>query len=249
MKRNWTARGISNKAFHLSALQRSIVQAAHAEWVASQKGKIARKTFEVVERFEEAATETGSISRRNNVRAQIAGKSVRTSDKLPEIFFDKIQEEVGKYKAAREIAKACTPAMVRRNLKKLGLAAEKLCDLLQEIDFNSRQLLQLRSDQESQPIWTFTDIFEHAFVIKNAVHFAQESADQYAEGARRHAEPERVELAYGVAAAIGDHLQIKPSCSSDGLFVALLSAVMEIATGSGKDVRDLAALALKAEAV
>jgi hypothetical protein len=145
-------------------------------------------------------------------------------------FFEELGDAIGRFHAARDIHEESKPAVVRKNLKKAYRAATNLNCALNELDGNSRQLLDKIVAGGFQMLQR-----DHLAKIMQGVAAAQAAAATYKASAYRKAgglsHPYREGLALDVAFALEKHLKVKSTLTKNGPFVVILDIVMAEATG------------------
>ncbi len=148
----------------------------------------------------------------------------------PDQFFEELEEAIGRFHTHRDIAKRSRPAAVRENLKTAQKAALSLNSKLNALDGNSRQLLDEVVVDGVRALQG-----EHLAKIIFAISKAQKLAASYRASGYRKAgrlpETYRVFLAVDIAFALEHYLEVEPTTTKDGLFVAVLEVVMAKATG------------------
>ncbi len=169
------------------------------------------------------------LSLRDDARIQIRlilkGR-VETSDQ----FFEELEEAIGRFHTHRDIAKRSRPAAVRENLGRAQRAAQRLNSKLNALDGNSRQLL------DEVAVGGFPALpHVHLAKIITAIAKAEALAASYQASSYRKAgrlpEAYRVFLAVDIAFALEHYLGVEPTTTKDGLFVAVLEAVLAEAIG------------------
>ncbi len=159
-------------------------------------------------------------------------------DKDQEKFFEALEMGIFRFKAYKEIGEKSRPSAVRENLNGARRLAERLYVSLQSLDGNSRQRLDQAQEGGTRSLQAAT-----ANTI-SALDSAIQLANEYPR-AGRLPEPHRIFLAADVADAIGTHLGVKPTATKEGLFSAILGAVLTEATGKKSEaVHELARTAL-----
>ncbi len=160
---------------------------------------------------------------------------------VPDIegFFGTLANAIGFFDWGKRLREKSRPAAVRENLRRAEAAASRLNDALNRLDGNSRQLLG-----ETVP-GGIRSLFGHVRGIILPLKRAVLLADEYPQGGALP-EPHRYFLADDVKDAIKTHLGIRATSTREGLFVEVLDAVLEEATGTPvKAVHELARAVIK----
>jgi len=148
-----------------------------------------------------------------------AGVSQEAIDRL----FPLIEKALAEYKAFTRIANDSRPATVRNNLKACLTTALKLNDHLNELDGNSRQILD-----QVEPTGA-TKIRENLNTIVHILSQASQEASYLPSGGRLPDYPKQ-QLSIKIAdslVAVG----ITPTTTKEGLYCSVLAFVLEFATG------------------
>lgn len=162
-----------------------------------------------------------------------------------EKFLASLSKQVGHYLAYREVATESSPAAVRKNLKSAIKVAIKLNDLMNDMDANSKLLIDKASDN-SFSYFHGTQLRE---LIQSLI-LAGRLADQYPSRGRLK-DFASIYLAIGVADALESHLRMPATSTKEGPFEATLAILLEAATKRPREsTHDLActALAIRKEA-
>ncbi len=165
----------------------------------------------------------------------------------PEELFVALDSAAGVYRASAQIRAESLPAAVRHNLKLALKASLRLSDLLNDLDGNSRQLLDEVTRHE-------VDFNGRLIVIKNlspliiALRKAYILAKQYPQKGDLPRDHRRW-LARDIADALREHLKIDLEADvktgTKSTFISILSLVFEeVATGEKIDFPKLAQDAL-----
>ncbi len=166
-----------------------------------------------------------SDDRRMQIRDILKGRV-----EAPDQFFEELEEAIGRFHTLRDLAKISRPAAVRENLGRAQRAAQRLNSKLNALDGNSRQLLDEVAVGGVPALPR-----EHLAKIITAISKAEALAASYQASGYRKAgrlpETYRVFLAVDIAFALEHYLGVEPTTTKDGLFVAVLDAVMAEATG------------------
>ena len=176
---------------------------------------------------------------RRYIATELEHRNVQIEDLEP--FFKALAEGIRMFLSADRLAQQVRPAAVRENLAATLKTAEKLLDQLNTLDGLSRQLLDEKSDDG------FSSMQSSNAAMLRALYQARDEAAHYPmKGALR--QDHRAFLARDVADAIHTHLDVRPTTTKAGLYEAILSIVLELATGQEpEDVHALARRGLKVE--
>ncbi len=183
------------------------------------------------------ATPRLSPGTREQIEQFLKDRSIEVAD--PDAFFDALAGAVGFFDWGKRLREKSLPAAVRDNLRCAEDAALLLNDALNRLDGNSRQLLR-----ETVP-GGIRSLFGHMREIILPLKGAVLLAGEYPQGGGLQ-EPHRYFLADDVKDAIETHLGIRATSTREGLFVGVLDAVLEEATGTPvKAVHELARAVIK----
>ena len=156
----------------------------------------------------------------------------------PDAFFDEIDKALSLYRGYAHFRQEGLPATVRKNLKKAAEVSKNLNAHINDLDGNSRQLL----DQAAEG--GLEGFRSHLSGVVLALHEALRRAEEYPKRGRLH-EHHRIFLAADVADAIRQFIHVLPVSTRGGLFVSILESVCAEAFGKeGPDVFGLAQKAL-----
>ncbi len=210
------------------------------QWGATGVGgrveKISPYVFEVS--ADASITARLSPDAREQIETILNGQSIAVPD--TEGFFDALAGAIGFFDSGKRLREKSLPAAVRKNLRDATDAALGLQDALNELDGNSRQLLRETVPRGIRSL--FGHVREIILPLKGAVLLAKE----YPPKGGDLPEPHRFFLAADVADAIETHLGIRATCTKNGLFVAVLDAILEEATRKPvKSVYELARAVIK----
>jgi hypothetical protein len=160
----------------------------------------------------------------DEARKQIAKElGVKGVKEIPEGFFIALGMAIGLYCSIREMAEATRPAKVRQNLKDALEATRILNDKLNNLDGNSRQLLdEIEGGAQLQDVHLASIVR----TLSEAVRLAKEYPTTRA-GLHDHA---RLYLAKDVADAISEHLGRRATTTKEGVFESVLTIVLNLAT-------------------
>ena len=184
-----------------------------------------------------------------DAQARIAGilsDAPRSEPGAPS-FWEFLANSIGRFDALQEWSHRSRPAAVRAGLRKAYDAAQRLNKALNALDGNSRALideavpggiLSLQGgDYRTEPDGSIVRLTQgHLHAIIEGLAGAAKLAREYHGGgpkkAGRQPQPYRAFLAADVAHALESYLKVKPTSTKDGLFVAVLEAVISDATGT-----------------
>ena len=156
-------------------------------------------------------------------------------------FFGELDKGLSRFKQYARMRKKGLPATARKNLKKALKASLKLNDRINELDGNSRQLLDEAAEGGLEG---FRSRLSSTILELNE---ALKLSFEYPQGGGRLLEPHRIYLAADVADAIEKFIHVSPSSTRAGIFYAILESVCTEAFGKdGKDPPDVYELARKA---
>ena len=162
-----------------------------------------------------------SLDARGQIEQFLKDRSIEVAD--PDGFFDALAGAIGLFDLGKRLRGESRPAAVRKNLRCVEKAALLLNDALNRLDGNSRQLLDETVPGGIRSL--FGHMREIILPLKEAVLLAKE----YPKGGNLP-ESHRYFLAADVKDAIKTHLGIRATCTKNGLFEAVLEAVLKEAT-------------------
>ncbi len=154
----------------------------------------------------------------------------------PDAFFDELDKALSQYKGFARFRQEGLPATVRKNLNKAAKVSMDLNAHINDLDGNSRQLL----DQAAEG--GLKGFRSHLSGVVLALHEALRRAEEYPKRGRLH-EHHRIFLAADVADTIKQFIHV-PVSTRGGLFFSILESVCTEAFGK-KDL-DVYGLAQKA---
>ena len=140
-------------------------------------------------------------------------------------FFEEISQAIARFNAGKEIAGLSSPSAVRGNLSAALKATYQLNDKLNDLDHNSRQLIN--EVIEGGIITLQSSLLSQ---INKALGEASVLADKYQKRGRLR-EDHRLWFAADVAEAIRDYIDVEPSSTKDGLFESILCIILSEITG------------------
>ena len=159
------------------------------------------------------------------------GRSVSDRD----AFFDEIDKALSLYRGYAHFRQEGLPATVRKNLKKAAEVSKNLNAHINNLDGNSRQLLDEAAEGSFRT---------HLSGVVLALHEALRRAEEYPRRGRL-TEHHRIFLAADVADAIEQFIHVLPVPTRGGLFFSILESVCTEAFGKKEpDVYGLAQKAL-----
>ncbi len=176
-----------------------------------------------------------SSDAKDQINQIILDRGLSVSDS--ESFFDEIDKALSQYKGFARFRQEGLPATVRKNLKKAAEDSKNLNAHINNLDGNSRQLLDEAAEGG------FEGFRSHLSGVVLALHGALRRAEEYPKKGRLH-EHHRIFLAADVADAIEQFIHVLPVPTRGGLFFSILESVCTEAFG--KDARDAYGLARKA---
>ncbi len=157
----------------------------------------------------------------------------------PDAFFAELDKALSQYKGFARFRQEGVPATAKKNLEKAAKISKNLNAHINDLDGNSRQLLDEAAEGELEG---FRFHLSRVVLDLNA---ALRLADEYPQGGGRLPEPHRIYLAADVADAIEQFIHVPCTSTQDGLFVSILESVCTEAFGKkDPDVRGLARKAL-----
>ncbi len=158
----------------------------------------------------------------------------------PDAFFAELDKALSQYKGFARFRQEGLPATVRKNLKKAAEVSRNLNAHINDLDGNSRQLL----DQAAEG--GLEGFRSHLSGVVLALHEALRRAEEYPKRGRL-TEHHRIFLAADVADAIWQYIHVLPVPTRDGLFFSILESVCtEAFEKFGKEGPDVYGLAKKA---
>ena len=155
----------------------------------------------------------------------------------PDAFFDELDKALSQYKGFARFRQEGLPATIRKNLKKATEVSMDLNAHINDLDGNSRQLLDEAAEGGLEGFRS------HLSGVVLALHEALRRAEVYPKRGRLH-EHHRIFLAADVADAIRQFVHVTPVPTRDGLFYSILESVCTEAFG--KEPSDVYGLAQKA---
>ena len=162
----------------------------------------------------------------------------RHSASDPDAFFDEIDKALSLYKGFARFRQEGLPATVRKRLKKAAEISKDLNAHINDLDGNSRQLLDKAADGG------LGGFRSNLSGVVLALHDALRRAEEYPKRGRLH-EHHRIFLAADVADAIGQFTDASPVPTRGGLYFSILESVCTEAFGKkDPDVYGLAKKAL-----
>ncbi len=176
-----------------------------------------------------------SSDTKEQINLIILGHGHSVSD--PDAFFDELDKALSQYKGFARFRQEGLPATVRKNLKKAAKVSMDLNAHINDLDGNSRQLL----DQAAEG--GLEGFRSHLSGVVLALHEALRRAEEYPKRGRLH-EHHRIFLAADVADTIKQFIHVRPVSTRDGLFISILESVCTEAFG--KESPDVYGLAQKA---
>ena len=154
-------------------------------------------------------------------------------------FFNELDEGLSRFKEYASLRRKGLPANVRKNLKQTLKVSRTLNDCINELDGNSRQLLQEAAEGGLEAFRS------HLSRMVKDINKALTFAGEYPRGGGRLPEHHRIFLAADVADAVKEILNFSPTSTPNGLFISILESVCAEAFGKeDPDVRELARKAL-----
>ena len=141
-----------------------------------------------------------------------------------ELFIQKIEQAVTNYHLMQKIASDSKPSSVRKNLLSAQKKALELNEKLNNLDANSRLLIEEISSKGIQGV--YSNLSEVIAVLGKALSAAHEYPKR-----GRLVEYDKLNLGLGIAGAIQSVLGLKPSCTKDGLLEQCYSIVYQDITG------------------
>lgn len=173
----------------------------------------------------------------DQIRQHLTYELGRWGIKPDKEFFDALKESIGAFISLRDLSEKSSPAKVRGNLRVAIDAALKFNDSLNQMDGNSRQLVEEASGKG------VGELQRKLEKILLALHEARHLANEYPKSGR-NVEFDRLWLAESVARAIRDHLKCEPTATKEGVFESVLTIVLEDpAINKGKPVKSVHDLA------
>ena len=151
-------------------------------------------------------------------------------------FFDELDQALSRFKAYARWRQEGLPATVRKNLKKAAKVSMDLNAHINDLDGNSRQLLDEAAEGGLKGFRS------HLSSVVLALHEALRRAEEYPKIGRLP-EQHRIFLAADVADTIRQFVHVPPVPTRDGLFYSILESVCTEAFG--KEPRDVYGLAQK----
>ncbi len=155
----------------------------------------------------------------------------------PDAFFDELDKALSQYKGFARFRQEGLPATVRKNLKKAAEVSMDLNAHINDLDGNSRQLLDEAAEGGLEGFRS------HLSGVVLALHEALRRAEEYPKSGRLP-EHHRIFLAADVADTIRQFIHVPPVSTRGGLYVSILESVCTEAFG--KEAPDVYGFARKA---
>ncbi len=156
----------------------------------------------------------------------------------PDAFFDELDKALSLYRGYTRFRQEGLPATVRKSLKKAAKVSKDLNAHINDLDGNSRQLLDEAAEGGLEGFRS------HLSGVVLPLHEALRRAEEYPKSGRLH-EHHRIFLAADIADSIKKFIHVLPVPTRDGLFFSILESVCTEAFEQ-KEPPDVYGLAQKA---
>ncbi len=160
----------------------------------------------------------------------------------PAAFFDELDKALSQYKGFARFRQEGLPATIRKNLKKAAKVSMDLNAHINDLDGNSRQLLDEAAEGGLKVFRS------HLSGVVLTLHEALRRAEEYPKRGRLD-EHHRIFLAADVADTIRQFIHAPLTATRDGLFFSILESVCTEAFGKKfgkKETPDVCGIAKKA---